>query len=156
MFDSDRRPDIDRELRSQPAPVPGKRVVLLTAPWRGIEEFTESHLDGDALDEYEAQRRRMSKRVLAESFVGRISAIPEKFEACLRFMGLQPLCRQLTFVIILFNPDFNSYRLQLLTNNQNNFPINIVPAVNSNSQRQFLHPFFQYTIIITIGPAGCS
>jgi hypothetical protein len=75
VFDSDRKNDVEAELQSKPAPVPAKQIVLLTAPWKGIEAFTEAHLEGDALHEYDVQRQRgISKRVLAESFVGRISA----------------------------------------------------------------------------------
>lgn len=74
VFDADKEADVIKALAEKPAPIPNRTIVFLVAPWRGIEDFTESRLDDAARADYEQQRAQgVSKRILAELFAPRIA-----------------------------------------------------------------------------------
>jgi hypothetical protein len=73
VFDAGKAGGIQKILAGAPEAVTGRRVVLLAAPWKGIEDFMSRHLEDRALEEYESARSDpVSKRILAESFAGRV------------------------------------------------------------------------------------
>jgi hypothetical protein len=73
VFDADKQPDVAGLLAQKPTPIPQRTVVLLVAPWKGIEDFVETRLDDVARAEYQAQRSQgVSKRILAEGFAPRL------------------------------------------------------------------------------------
>lgn len=73
LLDSNKRAEA-QQILSTASSVPGKAVAFLTTPWRGIEEFTESHLDERDLADYQAAcGNRLHKKVLAELFADKLS-----------------------------------------------------------------------------------
>ncbi|MBM4395371.1 MAG: hypothetical protein FJ087_06735 [Deltaproteobacteria bacterium] len=75
LFDRDMKAAVDAEIIcGRERPVPGRKVVMLVAPWKGIEEFTEQHLGEADLADYKAARASgASKKELAERFGRRLA-----------------------------------------------------------------------------------